>query len=296
MKEIPAVINEILSPRRLRAFLRKNRLRVRRGLGQNFLINRNILEKIIAAAELSAGERVVEVGPGLGFLSAFLLRAGVRLDAFERDRALVAHLENTFDADPDFSLNIGDVLKADLEAILKEDQFKLVSNLPYNITSPVFSRFLPRIGLKTMVVTVQRQAGERIVSPPACNSYGAFSLFCQFYADTELLFHVSPGSFHPAPAVHSSVVRLNTKQPPLKGAGSTMFFALVRAVFNSRRKTLRNNLKLGKLPGLQQEAVLDLLQCSGVDPEIRGEKLSLEEFCSLAAHFTAGAKTDWNLP
>ena len=282
MKEIPAVIDAILSPRKLQAFLRRNDLQARHGLGQNFLINRNILEKIAASADLSPKERVVEVGPGLGFLSAFLLQQGVSLQAFEKDRALVPYLEDAFGSDPDFHLNIGDVLKSDMDTVLGEEPFKVVANLPYNITSPVFGLLLPRKGLSKMVVTVQRQVAERIVSPPDCKTYGAFTLFCQYYAKTELLFHVAPGNFHPAPSVYSSVVRLTRHDTRLSGRAEEIFFALVRSVFNSRRKTLRNNLKNQPLPEITLEAALDALAECGVSESERGEKLPLEKFCEIA--------------
>ena len=292
MPDIPAVIEEILSPRRLQAFLRRNGLQARHGLGQNFLVNRNILEKIARSAGLEAGEQIVEIGPGLGFLSAFILAAGCKLTSFEKDRALVPFLESAFTAEYPFQLEIGDVLKSDLDSILGDRPFKLVANLPYNITSPVFGRFLPRKELTQMVVTVQRQLAERLVSKEACKAYGAFTLFCQYYAKTELLFHIAPGNFHPAPSVYSSVVRLTRREPRLTGKAEAIFFALVRAVFNSRRKTLRNNLRTHKLPGLSVEKSLSLLGSSDIDPESRGEKLSVDGFCGLATIFAEGADED----
>lgn len=286
---LPAMIEEILSPRRLQAFLARNKLAARHGLGQNFLVNRPTLERIARAGELVPGERVAEVGPGLGFLTAFLLAAGCRVTSFEKDRALIPFLTGAFGDNGNFTLVEGDVLKSDPAAVLGDEPCKLVANLPYNITSPVFGLFLPLPNLSRMVVTVQRQVAERIVAREGNKTYGAFTLFCQFWAKAELLFHIAPGNFHPAPSVYSSVVRLTRREPPLSGAAREMFFALVRAVFTSRRKTLRNNLRNCALPGIDAAAAVAVLEAAGIDPESRGEKLPLEGFCALAAKLAEAA-------
>jgi len=252
-------------------------------LGQNFLINRDILQRIVAAAGIKSGDRVLEVGPGLGFLTYFLLEAGAEVYSFEKDRNFFDYLRESFKSYPGFHLVEGDFLKADLEKHFPPGVgFKMVANIPYNITSPVFGRVVEMPGLTQMVVTVQRQVAERIVSVHACKTYGAFTLFCKFYTDPELLFHVSPGNFHPAPSVYSSVVRLTPHQPPLEGEERKVFFQLVKSVFASRRKTLRNSFKRTPFFQMEDSGLETLFEQAGLTGEIRGEKLTLEKFAELA--------------
>lgn len=250
------------------------------------MINRSILERIVAAARLQPGETVLEVGSGLGFLTWFLLQQGVVVHAFEKDEQFVPFLQAFFSGQSTLHLHARDFLKADLDEVLGQTGFKVVANLPYSITAPAMGRILEQPHLDSAVVTVQRQVAERIVSPPARKTYGSFSLFCQFYSRPELLFHISPGNFHPAPAVYSSVVRFTKKAPPLAGREREMFFALVRAVFTTRRKTFLNSLRRSPVPALSQAPLEQLLPDAGIDPGSRGEDLPLEGFIQLAAFLT----------
>ena len=296
-------IEALLSPRRLQAFLRERGMTARHGLGQNFLVSRHILERIVATAAVQPGEDVLEIGPGFGFLTHFLLSAGARVRAYETDAALCDWLAGVFHGVPAFDLVRGDFLQADCslygasmdgagDGNRPEDvpqkkaavaHARVIANLPYNITTPVFDRLFSLPAITEIIVMVQRQVAERIVAKPATREYGALTLFAGFHSESELLFHVSPGNFHPAPSVYSSVVRLRIRrEKPLAGEAARLFFALGRAVFSSRRKVLRNSLRESPFCGLNGEQADRLLELAGILGGIRGEEMSMDEFVVMA--------------
>jgi len=213
-----------------------------------------------------------------------LLAAGARVTAYEMDAALADWLDEVFAAEENFCLIRGDFLRADLSRFNASGAgaVRVIANLPYNITSPALERLFALQALGEIIVMVQRQVAERILAKPGTRAYGSLSLFAAFYSAPELMFHVSPGNFHPAPSVYSSVVRFRLHPPPLPPEAEPWFFALTRAVFSTRRKTLRNSL-LGS-PFTRMDAALTdaALQAEHIDGGIRGEELSMERFVGLA--------------
>ena len=269
-------------------------LRPSKGLGQNFLIDPAALGKIVAAAELTPDDIVLEVGAGLGTLTRRLAREAGHVVAVELDRRLIPVLESVLAGLDNVTLVQGDILALDPAALFQPPtsnlQYKVVANLPYYITSAVL-RHLLEAALKPqrMVLTVQREVAERIVARPGQMSLLAVSV--QFYGQPRLLFRIKPGSFYPSPGVESAVVRIDLyAAPPVPVEETAAFFRVVRAGFAQRRKQLRNTLAAG----LRQppEEVADRLREAGVDPRQRAEALSLEEWARVTR--VLGALGDLN--
>jgi 16S rRNA (adenine1518-N6/adenine1519-N6)-dimethyltransferase len=269
----------------VRALLKQWNLQPSKGLGQNFLTDRAALDKIVAAAELTPEDIVLEVGAGLGTLTRRLARKAGHVVAVELDQRLIPVLQSVlFDMD-NVTLIQGDILALDPAALIdaasiqypvSSFQYKVVANLPYYITSAVL-RHLLEASLKPqrLVLTVQREVAERIVAQPGQMSLLAVSV--QFYGRPRQLFRIKPGSFFPPPSVESAVVRVDLHvTPPVHTADTGVFFRVVRAGFAQRRKQLRNGLAagLGRSPG----EVAAKLTLAGVDPRRRAQTLSLEEW------------------
>jgi 16S rRNA (adenine1518-N6/adenine1519-N6)-dimethyltransferase len=255
-----------------------------KGLGQNFLVDQTALERIVAAAELTPDDIVLEVGAGLGTLTERLARSAGRVVAVELDERLVPVLRDEVSGLDNVTLVQGDVLALDPAGLVNaaSDRYKVVANLPYYITAAVL-RHLLEASLKPqrMVVTVQREVAERIVAKPGQMSLLAVSV--QFYGRPRLLFRIRPGSFYPSPGVESAVVRIDLHDMPPVPVGDAAasvdadaFFRVVRAGFAQRRKQLRNTLAAGLR--LSPEEVAARLQEVGVDPRRRAQALSLEEW------------------
>jgi 16S rRNA (adenine1518-N6/adenine1519-N6)-dimethyltransferase len=265
----------------VRSLLRQYDLRPSKGLGQNFLVNPAILEKIVAAAELTPGDTVLEIGPGLGTLTEPLARAAGRVIAVELDERLMPVLHDTLSEFDSVALVQGDILELDPAELVRASStqptnYKVVANLPYYITSAVL-RHLLEASLKPLrlVITVQREVAERIVARPGEMSLLAVSV--QFYGRPEVLFRIKPGSFYPSPGVESAVVRVDVHDaPPVPPNDADAFFRIVKAGFAQRRKQLRNALAGGL--HLPPKEVAARLQVAGVDFRRRAETLSLEEW------------------
>jgi 16S rRNA (adenine1518-N6/adenine1519-N6)-dimethyltransferase len=272
--------------------LRAAGLRPRKGLGQNFLVDPTVPPRIAAAADLAPGDTVIEVGPGLGVLTAALAArldpaAGGRLLAVELDAALAPVLQERMAGFPAFTLVQGDILDLDPAALVRAASgtlppYKVVANLPYYITSAVLRHFLEAAPPPTaLVVMVQREVAERIVARPPAMSLLAVSV--QFYGAPRLLFRVPPGAFHPVPKVESAVLRVDVYPPegrPVAVIDVAAFFAVVRAGFGQRRKQLGNSLATGL--GRDKAAIAAALTQAGVDPTRRAETLTLGEWGALA--------------
>jgi len=255
------------------------------------LVSPNILEKIVNAANLQPGDIVVEIGTGLGFLSYYLLKKGVILYSFEKDALLLPFLEDFFEGVENCNIIKGDFLRVDLNEVIPGDKkIKVVANLPYSVTSPIFGKLLENERVESMVVTVQRQIAERIVSSEARKTYGAFTLFCNYYADSNLLFHISPGHFHPAPSVYSSVIKLVRHETFFHGDKQELFFDVVKAVFTARRKTIYNNLRKYEKLALDDEKSLKILENAEIPSQERGENLTLERFARLVEEISKEAE------
>lgn len=255
-----------------------------KSLGQNFLVDRNIVQKIVAGAELEQGDRVLEVGPGRGALTGLLAAVAERLLLVEYDHALASQLAETYRDDPRVRVVDGDILAVDLAALLGEDgrRWKVVANLPYNISSQVLFRFLElRSRLSRMLLMLQKEVGDRLVAPPGSADYGVTTLLLGLWFDIRREFVVPPGCFHPRPKVDSVVVSFVPRDAPRVRVGSEeLFRRVVKGAFAMRRKTLANCLKREGL--VAPDELESLLERCGIEGRRRGETLSMEEFARLS--------------
>jgi 16S rRNA (adenine1518-N6/adenine1519-N6)-dimethyltransferase len=261
----------------VRTLLKRYDLRPSKGLGQNFLLDQVILEKIVAAAELTPDDTVLEIGAGLGTLTERLVRAAGRVVAVEVDERMMDVLQETLSDSENVTLIQGDILALDPATLIAPaTQYTVVANLPYYITSAVL-RHLLEASLRPLrlVVTVQREVAERIAARPGKMSL--LSVSVQLYGRPEILFRIRPGSFYPSPEVESAVVRVDVHDAPPVGVKDVdTFFHVVKAGFAQRRKQLRNTLAAGL--HLPPEEVTARLQEASIDPKRRAETLSLEEW------------------
>ncbi|QDR83272.1 16S rRNA (adenine(1518)-N(6)/adenine(1519)-N(6))-dimethyltransferase RsmA [Sporomusa termitida] len=254
-------------------------------LGQNFLIDSNVVAGIVAAAKLTPGDAVLEIGPGIGTLTQGLAEAGAAVTAIELDRRLLDVLAKTLAGYDNVKVIHGDILKIDISREINQEKYKVVANLPYYITTPIIMKFLEdRLPIDILVTMVQKEVAERMVAVPGGKDYGALSVAVQYYTQPEIMFLVPPRSFIPAPAVESAVIRCTVRsEPPIQVASEKMFFRVVKAAFAQRRKTLANSLKAG---GLDKDEIIQVLEQAGIDGRRRGEQLSLAEFAAIANAWT----------
>ncbi|MBO9369798.1 MAG: ribosomal RNA small subunit methyltransferase A [Chloroflexi bacterium] len=252
----------------------------RRELGQHFLVDAGALARIVAAAELTPDDEVLEIGAGVGNLTHRLAGSAGRVVAVEIDRRFLPVLEAELADYPNVHLVVGDILALDPSDLMGEGPYKVVANLPYAITSAVLRHLLEaRVPPQRMVVTVQREVAERIVARGRRMSLLAVSV--QFYGRPQLLFRLRPGAFYPPPEVESAVVRIDRHlQPPVEVTDVGWFFQVVRAGFSQPRKQLSNSLASGL--GISPGEAASALQEAGVDPCARAERLSLEDWARLA--------------
>jgi len=275
---------DLTSPAQLRELLARHGLRTKKRFGQNFLIDRNIVNKILDAADIHEGDPVLEIGPGVGTLTAAIAERGANLIAVEVDRDLIAVLDEVI---PGAEIVNADILSLDLAQFI-EDRFggskaKVVGNLPYYITSPIITQVLEaRERIERLVLMVQKEVAERLQASPGTKDFGSMSVFVQFYAEAEIVSHVSKNVFYPPPEVSSAVVRLTPRpEPPVDVPSEGAFFDVVHCAFGKRRKTLLNSLSDCPALGLSKERIRRALQNAGIDPSRRAETLSLEEFARI---------------
>ena len=262
------------------------KLRPKKALGQNFLTDRNVIARIVDAAGISAGDRVMEVGAGRGAMTRLLADTGACVLAVELDRQLVPLLEREFAGCGNVEFLQADILEADLKEILNSrhvGKWKVAANLPYNISSQVLIKFLDNRELfSRLVLMLQREVGERLIAPHGCKEYGILTVYCRLHFDIYREFIVKPGSFHPVPKVDSVVLRFEPLPAPRVEVGDEAFFrGVVRAAFAQRRKTLWNCFKSAALAP-DEKILLEVFAGCGIDPGRRGETLSLDEFASLS--------------
>ena len=262
-----------------RHILKAFNLRASKRLGQNFLIDSSVVEKIVAAAEISAGDEVLEIGPGIGTLTQGLLEAGAKVTAVELDKKLPAVLAETLAGYENFKLIQGDILKVDVEKIMPPN-FKVAANLPYYITTQILLTLLEKKLPVTKIVTmVQKEVAERMTAAPNSKIYGAMSVAVQFRAEVKVAFEVPPSAFLPRPEVTSAVVVCDVRESPFKVVDEEFFIKVVRAAFGQRRKTLVNSLAGA---GFQREKILAALEVANISANLRAENLSIEDFANLA--------------
>jgi len=267
----------------VRGLLRETEFRPKKSLGQNFLIHENVIESIVRLLALDDTDGVVEIGPGLGFLTRRLLERAGEVWAVEIDDALVARLrQSEFGAEARWHLIHGDILALPLLEMLPEKKLKLAGNLPYSIATPVLFRIFEwRARFSRLVLMVQKEVADRIASAPGSKDYGTLSVWCQLHGRVADKVQVSPAAFYPRPKVRSTVLQIELFDEPLiAGADLPALRGLVRAAFGQRRKTLSNNLTTW-LQGARHD-IDDFLRASDIDPKRRGETLSVAEFIKLA--------------
>ena len=275
----------IADPHATRHILKRFKLRAVKGLGQNFLIDAEVVRQIVTAADICAGDEVLEIGAGIGTLTQGLLEAGAHVTAVEVDKKLPAVLKETLAGYENFRLVEGDILKVDVAELMPRP-FKVAANLPYYITTQILLTLLEKNLPVTKIVTmVQREVAERMTAAPGSKIYGALSVAVQFRSEARIAFDVPPESFLPPPEVTSSVVVCDIRKPPFEVVDENFFTKVVRASFAQRRKTLANSLAAA----FGREKVSEALTAAGLDGSRRAETLSLTEFARLANFLAKGA-------
>ena len=254
--------------------------------GQNFLIDTRVLDKIMGAADLTEDDCVLEIGPGIGTMTQYLAERAGEVVAVEIDRNLIPILEETLSAYTNVTLINQDILKMDVKKLARErgKALKVVANLPYYITTPIImGLFENHVPLKSITVMVQKEVAQRMQAGPGTKDYGALSLAVQYYARPEIVAYVPQNCFIPRPQVGSSVICLEKYDtPPVKVNAEEQFFAIIRASFNQRRKTLVNGLGNAPELGISKERTGEALERMGLPVTVRGEALSLEQFAELS--------------
>ncbi len=280
------------SPAEIRAELARRGLTLKKRWGQNFLINRGARESLVTWLSPEDGKCVWEIGPGLGAMTELLLDRGARCIVFEIDRGLCRYLEEAFGGRGGFSLVPGDFVKTWRQARRAHGSPSfLLGNLPYRSASLMIADIIEGgLQLRHAILTVQREAADRMCSKPGLKSYSSFSVLCQSVFTAKVLGDLKPGSFYPAPEVVSAVVELTPRLDAPQGTSLEILGALTRGLFAARRKTIRNNLSVASLPeGIQWESVLEALEQEGIDPGARAEELPPEIFVRTAAVLAARA-------
>ena len=275
-------------PQNTIAVLQKYNFTFQKKYGQNFLIDSHVLEKIMDAAEIGKDDCVVEIGPGIGTMTQYLAERAGEVVAVEIDKNLIPILTGTLADYKNVSIINEDILKVDLNRIVEEKNggrpVKIVANLPYYITTPIImGLFENHVPVKSITVMVQKEVADRMQVGPGTKDYGALSLAVQYYAKPEIVAIVPPNCFIPRPNVASAVIRLTChEKKPVEVKDEKGMFALIRASFNQRRKTLANSLSNAQNLSLTREQVTEALESMQLSPTIRGEALTLEQFAALA--------------
>jgi len=266
-----------------RAILAKYQIRPLKRLGQSFLSDPNIIRKIIEVSDIRLDETVVEIGAGLGVMTALMARRAERVIALEIDRALIPVLHEELKKYDNVEILHVDALKFEFRS-RGGATFKVVGNIPYNISSQILFRLLEaRDHISSMVLMFQKEVAERLVADPGSKTYGILSVIVRLYTVPAIVFNVSPQCFYPRPKVESAVVRMDISEKPLVEVDDDAFLlTVVRSAFSKRRKTLMNNLKASSRIGLRHDALLQVLDSLGIDPARRAETLAPEDFARLS--------------
>lgn len=268
--------------------LQKYKFNFQKKFGQNFLIDTHVLDKIIAAAGVGQEDCVLEIGPGIGTMTQYLAENAREVIAVEIDKALIPILEDTLSEYDNVTIINEDILKLDINRIVEEKNhgqpIKVVANLPYYITTPIImGLFENRVPLESITIMVQKEVADRMQVGPGTKDYGALSLAVQYYAKPEIVANVPPNCFMPRPNVGSAVIRLTRyEKPPVEAEDEKYMFALIRASFNQRRKTLVNGLLNAGNLGISKEDITGALNQMGLPAAVRGETLTLEQFAHLS--------------
>ena len=278
-------------PKRTIEVLQKYNFAFQKRFGQNFLIDTHVLEKIIASAEITKDDFVLEIGPGIGTMTQYLAEAAREVAAVEIDKTLIPILQDTLKEWNNVTVINNDILKVDIRLLaLEKNQgrpIKVVANLPYYITTPIImGLFENQVPIESITIMVQKEVADRMQVGPGTKDYGALSLAVQYYARPEIVANVPPNCFMPRPKVGSAVIRLERyEQPPVQVKDEKLMFRLIRASFNQRRKTLVNGLKNSPELHFSKEEIEQALVNCGLSLTVRGEALTLEQFAQLANAF-----------
>ncbi|WP_201716451.1 16S rRNA (adenine(1518)-N(6)/adenine(1519)-N(6))-dimethyltransferase RsmA [Rossellomorea arthrocnemi] len=281
---------DIATPIRTKEILAKYGFSFKKSLGQNFLIDPNILRNITEYAGLSEKTAAIEIGPGIGALTEHLARTSGKVVAFEIDQRLIPILGDTLSPYDNVKIINEDILEADVEAIINRefeefDDIMVVANLPYYVTTPIILKLLmERLPIRGICVMLQKEVGDRISAQPGTKAYGSLSIAIQYYTKAEMVMTVPKTVFMPQPNVDSAVIRLTKREkPPVEVISEDFFFTVTRSSFAQRRKTILNNLTSQLPQGKEKkDLILDALSAAGVEPTRRGETLTIQEFGRLS--------------
>lgn len=282
-------------PRITKDVLKKYNFNLTKGLGQNFLVDGNVIDHIIGAAEITDNDCILEVGPGIGTLTQYLCEKAKKVVSIEIDRQLEEIHHETLPY-ANLKLIYADFMKVDLTALFNEnfknENVKVVANIPYYITTPIVMRLLEeKLPLDSITVMVQKEVANRFSSSPGSKDYGAITAVIQYYADPKLAFIVPKTVFIPQPKVDSAVIVMELhKEPPVHVVDEAIFFKLVKGAFGQRRKTLVNSVS-GTIPDIKKDELLSIITKLGFNPAIRGEKLSINDFALIANELTQSVKS-----
>ncbi|MGX1266566.1 16S rRNA (adenine1518-N6/adenine1519-N6)-dimethyltransferase [Rossellomorea marisflavi] len=277
---------DIATPIRTKEILEKHGFSFKKSLGQNFLIDPNILRNITDHAGLSKETAAIEIGPGIGALTEHLARTSGKVVAFEIDQRLIPILKDTLSPYDNVTIVNQDVLEADVASIIETElagyeDIMVVANLPYYVTTPIILKLLmERLPIRGICVMLQKEVGDRISARPGTKAYGSLSIAIQYYTEAEMVMTVPKSVFMPQPNVDSAVIRLTKRSvPPVQVQDEDFLFTVSRASFAQRRKTILNNLTSQLPQGKEKkDLILEALSKASVDPTRRGETLSIEEF------------------
>lgn len=276
------------NPTNTNEILKKYNLTAQKRYGQNFLIDSNILEKIVMAAEIDKEDTVLEIGPGIGTLTQFLCESAGKVIAVEIDRQMIPVLEDTLSEYDNVKIINEDVLKVNFSELVEKENdgkpIKVVANLPYYITTPIIMGLLEMdVPIESITVMIQKEVAVRMQEGPGSKDYGALSLAVEFYSKAEVKMTVSPNCFIPRPNVDSAVIRLDKyKNPPVEVKDRTLMFRIIKGAFEQRRKTLTNALSHSSAYRTDKAKIEEALVKMGKNVNIRGEELTLAEFAELS--------------
>ena len=275
------------SPSATKEIINKYSFAFQKKFGQNFLIDSNILESIVSAADITKDDFVLEIGPGIGTMTQYLCEAARQVVAVEIDKMLIPILKDTLSEYDNVEVINQDVLKLDIKALAQEKNngkpIKVVANLPYYITTPIImGLFESKVPIESITIMVQKEVADRMQTGPGSKDYGALSLAVQYYADAKVQLNVSASCFMPRPNVDSAVIKLTAHEKPVVDVDETLMFKVIRASFNQRRKTLLNGLNNSPELSFGKEQIAAAIEQLGVPAAVRGEALTLEQFARLS--------------
>lgn len=269
--------------------LKKYNIRANKSLGQNFLINQNVIDEIVNSAEITDEDLIIEIGPGLGTLTKQLLEKAGKVICIELDERMVGILNDRFSLYENFEIINEDVLKVDLNKIIEKEnkKCKIVANLPYYITTPIIMKLLEnKLNIESITVMIQKEVADRLIAIPGEKLAGAITYTVYYYCVSKKILEVPPESFIPEPEVTSEVIQLNLrKEPPILVEDISKMFSIIKVAFMQRRKTLLNALTNGNIFNSKQEAI-KMFEDLNINQNARAEELTLEQFSKLANHIT----------